>query len=156
MCKIIRRVFPGESLSEESLAFTTATNVEVSVAACDLEHWLDFVYMAGFGHPPDHVTVGLTHNTAMKTGKVFAHANTILGGKPQETRRPDLDRRGIRGYTVRDPRGQTMGRAERLFLNESDEPEYILVKLGFFGFKTALIPVQGVLTDEERRALVPQ
>ena len=46
--------------------------------------------------------------------------------------------------------------AERLFLNESDEPEYILVKLGFFGFKTALIPVQGVLTDEERRALVLQ
>ena len=126
------------------------------MAACDLEHWLDFVYMAGFGHPPDHVAVGLTHNTAMKTRKEFAHANTILGGKPQETRRPDLDRRGIRGYTVRDPRGQRMGRAERLFLNESDEPEYILVKLGFFGFKTALIPVQGVLTDEERRALVLQ
>ena len=156
MCKIIRRVFLGESLSEESLAvLTTATNVEVSVAACDLEHWLDFVYMAGFGHPPDHVTVGLTHN-GDEDWEGFAHANTILGGKPQETRRPDLDRRGIRGYTVRDPRGQTMGRAERLFLNESDEPEYILVKLGFFGFKTALIPVQGVLTDEERRALVPQ
>jgi hypothetical protein len=27
---------------------------------------------------------------------------------------------------------------------------------GFFGFKTALIPVQGVLTDEEQRALVLQ
>jgi hypothetical protein len=57
---------------------------------------------------------------------------------------------------VRDPRGQRIGRAERLFLNESDEPEYILVKLGFFGFKTALIPVQVVLIDEERRALVLQ
>jgi hypothetical protein len=50
-------------------SLTTATNVEVIVAACDLEHWLDFVYMAGFGHPPDHVAVGLTHNTAMKTRK---------------------------------------------------------------------------------------
>jgi hypothetical protein len=69
-----------------------------------------------------------------------------------------LDRLAERyaGYTVRDPRGQRIGSAERLFLNESDEPEYILVKLGFFGFKTALIPVQGVLTDEERRALVLQ
>jgi hypothetical protein len=43
--------------------------VKVSVAACDLEHWLDFVYTAGFGHPPDHVAAGLTHNTAMKTRK---------------------------------------------------------------------------------------
>jgi hypothetical protein len=60
------------------------------------------------------------------------------------------------GYTVRDPRGERIGRAESLFLNESDKPEYILVKLGFFGFKTALIPVQGVLTDEEQRALVLQ
>ena len=57
---------------------------------------------------------------------------------------------------MRDPRGRRIGRAERLFLNESDEPEYILLKLGFFGFKTALIPVQGVLTDEEQRALVLQ
>ena len=57
---------------------------------------------------------------------------------------------------MRDPRGRRIGRAERLFLNQSDEPEYILVKLGFFGFKTALIPVQGVLTDEERRVLVLQ
>ena len=57
---------------------------------------------------------------------------------------------------LRDPRGRRIGRAERLFLNESDEPEYILVLLDIFGFKTALIPVQGVLTDEERRALVLQ
>jgi hypothetical protein len=28
------------------------------------------------------------------------------------------------------------------------------VKMGFFGFKTALIPVQAVAVDEERRALV--
>jgi anti-anti-sigma factor len=45
-------------------------DVEVSVAACDLEHWLDFVYTAGFRHPPDHVAAGLTHNTdPMKTRK---------------------------------------------------------------------------------------
>jgi hypothetical protein len=75
---------------------------------------------------------------------------------PRKLGDPTWIAEGYAGYTVRDPRGQRIGRAERLFLNESDEPEYILVKLGFFGFKTALIPVQGVLTDEERRALVLQ
>ncbi len=60
------------------------------------------------------------------------------------------------GYTVCDPRGQKIGRAEKFFLNGSGEPEYIRVKVGLFGFKTVLIPVQTVATDEERRALVLQ
>jgi hypothetical protein len=75
---------------------------------------------------------------------------------PRKQGDPTWTAEGYEGYTVRDPRGQRIGRAERLFLNQSDEPEYILVKLGFFGFKTALIPVQVVLIDEERRALVLQ
>jgi PRC-barrel domain protein len=58
------------------------------------------------------------------------------------------------GYAVCDPRGQKIGRAERLFLNERGEPEYIKVKAGLF--KTVLIPVQAVAADEERRALVLQ
>ncbi len=58
------------------------------------------------------------------------------------------------GYTVCDPRGQKIGRAERLFLNGRGEPEYIKVKAGLF--KTVLIPVQAVAADEERRALVLQ
>ena len=58
------------------------------------------------------------------------------------------------GYTVCDPRGQKIGRAEKLFLNGSGEPEYIRVKMGLFGFKTVLIPVQTVAADEQRRALV--
>jgi hypothetical protein len=60
------------------------------------------------------------------------------------------------GYTVCDPRGQKIGRAERLFLNGDGEPEYIRVKMGLFGFKTVLVPVQVVAADEERRALVLQ
>ncbi len=60
------------------------------------------------------------------------------------------------GYTVCDPRGQKIGRAEKLFLNGSGEPEYIRVKMGLLGFKTVLIPVQAVAADEERRALVLQ
>ena len=58
------------------------------------------------------------------------------------------------GYKVCDPRGQKIGRAEKLFLNGSGEPEYIRVKTGIFGFKTVLIPVQTVAADEQRRALV--
>ena len=60
------------------------------------------------------------------------------------------------GYAVCDPRGEKIGRAEKLFLNGSGEPEYIRVKLGFFGFKTILIPVQTVAAHEERRTLVLQ
>ena len=60
------------------------------------------------------------------------------------------------GYTVCDPRGQKIGRAEELFLNGSGEPEYIRVKMGLFGLKTVLIPVQSVAVDEERHALVLQ
>lgn len=58
------------------------------------------------------------------------------------------------GYKVCDPRGQKIGRAERLFVNGRGEPEYIRVKTGLF--KTVLIPVQTVAADEERRALVLQ
>ena len=58
------------------------------------------------------------------------------------------------GYTVCDPRGQKIGRAEKLFLNGSGEPEYIRVKTGLF--KTVLIPVQAVAADEVRRTLVLQ
>lgn len=60
------------------------------------------------------------------------------------------------GYAVCDPRGEKIGRAQKLFLNGSGEPEYIRVKLGFFGFKTILIPVQTVAAHEERRTLVLQ
>ncbi len=60
------------------------------------------------------------------------------------------------GYAVCDPRGQKIGRAEEFFVNWSGEPEYIRVKMGLFGLKTILIPVQAVTADEERRSLVLQ
>jgi hypothetical protein len=60
------------------------------------------------------------------------------------------------GYMVCDPQGQRVGRTEEIFLNGRGEPEYIKVKLGFFGLKTLLLPVQSVAADEERRTLVLQ
>jgi hypothetical protein len=58
------------------------------------------------------------------------------------------------GYWVRDPRGRKIGRLKRLFLNGSGGPEYAEVKVGLFGMKMILIPVQSVSVDAERRFLV--
>src|SRR5215208_1547656 len=58
------------------------------------------------------------------------------------------------GYWVRDPRGRKIGRLKRLFLNGSGGAEYAEVKVGLFGMKTVLIPVQIVAVDSERRFLV--
>jgi len=40
-----------------------------------------------------------------------------------------------------------------LFLNGSGGPEYAEVKVGLFGLKTVLIPLQTVTIDAERRFL---
>ena len=60
------------------------------------------------------------------------------------------------GYAVRDPTGRKIGNLEKLFVNEHQEPEYASVRIGFFEFRTVLIPVQFVAVDEKRRALVLQ
>ena len=57
------------------------------------------------------------------------------------------------GYRVRDPLGRKTGRLKRLFLNESGGAEYAEVKVGLFGLKTVLIPLQTVTVDAERRFL---
>ena len=58
------------------------------------------------------------------------------------------------GYWVRDPRGRKIGRLKRLFLNGSGGAEYAEVKVGLFGMKKVLIPVQTVSVDAERRFFV--
>ena len=60
------------------------------------------------------------------------------------------------GYWVRDPRGRKIGKLKRLFLNERGGPEYAEVKVGLFGLKTVLIPLQTVTADAQRRFLVLQ
>ena len=57
-------------------------------------------------------------------------------------------------YAVYDPLGQKIGRAEKVFVNWNEEPEYVRVRSGFFGLKSVLIPVQLVEVDDERRMLV--
>ena len=58
------------------------------------------------------------------------------------------------GYRVRDPRGGNIGRLKRLFLNGSGGAEYAEVKVGLFGMKTVLIPLQSVSVDAERNSLL--
>jgi PRC-barrel domain len=54
------------------------------------------------------------------------------------------------GYSVYDPVGQKIGIAESVLANSDGEPVYIRVRIGLFGMKTVLIPVQFVETDEMR------
>jgi hypothetical protein len=58
------------------------------------------------------------------------------------------------GYWVYDPVGQKIGIVERVFANPDGEPVYIRVRIGFFGMRAVLIPVQFVETDEVRKTLV--
>ena len=67
-------------------------------------------------------------------------------------RRPG-PKRGV-GYAVYDPLGQKIGRAEEVFVNRDGEPMYVRVRIGFFGTRTVLIPVQFVETDDEGKTLV--
>jgi hypothetical protein len=69
---------------------------------------------------------------------------------------PDRTAEEYAGYMVCDPQGQRVGRTEEIFLNGRGEPEYIKVKMGYFGFKSIVIPVLSLATDEERRTLVLQ
>ena len=58
------------------------------------------------------------------------------------------------GYRVCDLLGREIGRLKRLYLNESGGPEYAEVKVGLFGLRTILIPLQSVTVDDELRFLV--
>jgi len=59
-------------------------------------------------------------------------------------------------YDVRDPLNRKIGSVQKLFVNDSGEPEYVKVKMGLLGFKTVLIPVTFARIDNERRILMLQ
>lgn len=49
-------------------------DVGVSVAAYDLEDWIDFIYTTDLRLPPRCAAANISHNTTIKTRKVVAHA----------------------------------------------------------------------------------
>ncbi len=63
---------------------------------------------------------------------------------------------GCVGYAVLDPEGRKIGVVGELFANGGGEPEYVRVRMGLFGMRSALIPVQLVALDGERRTMTLQ
>jgi len=60
-----------------------------------------------------------------------------------------------KGYEVRDPEGEKIGKVDDLFVDERDVPEYIGVKMGLFGLSgTTLIPAEIITIDEAREMVV--
>lgn len=57
------------------------------------------------------------------------------------------------GYKVYDNRGEKIGKVDDLFVDESDNEEYIGVKLGLFGTKSTLIPMDIVRVNEADKAI---
>jgi hypothetical protein len=57
------------------------------------------------------------------------------------------------GYTVYDRSYEKMGNVDDLFLDESDHPEYIGVKMGFLGTRTTLIPFEMVRVNDARQLI---
>ena len=52
------------------------------------------------------------------------------------------------GYEGHDQSGSKIGKVDDLFVDESDQPEYIGVKMGFLGMSSTLIPWELVTPDE--------
>jgi hypothetical protein len=57
------------------------------------------------------------------------------------------------GYTVYDQDYEKIGNVDDLFLDQSDHPEYIGVKMGFLGTRTTLIPVQMARVNDARQII---
>jgi uncharacterized protein (TIGR02271 family) len=54
------------------------------------------------------------------------------------------------GYTVVDEGGSKIGKVDDLFLDESNQPEYFGVKMGFLGTSSTLIPADITTTNNEQ------
>ncbi len=57
------------------------------------------------------------------------------------------------GYAVYDHDGNKIGKVDDLFIDESDQPEYIGVKMGFLGTQSTLIPMEIATADETNGAI---
>ena len=88
---------------------------------------------------------------AQKGGTALSHA--AVGSKLSQRFEEPAE---STGFWLCDPQEKRIGMVEKIFANWSGEPEYIRVSVGFFGFKSVLLPVQDVAVDEQRRILVLQ
>jgi sporulation protein YlmC with PRC-barrel domain len=56
-------------------------------------------------------------------------------------------------YKVYDNQGEKIGKVDDLFVDETDREEYIGVKMGIFGLKSTLIPMDIVRVNEGERSI---
>ena len=56
-------------------------------------------------------------------------------------------------YKVYDNQGERIGKVDDLFVDETDREEYIGVKMGIFGLKSTLIPMDIVRVNEGERSI---
>jgi hypothetical protein len=59
----------------------------------------------------------------------------------------------LAGYTVYDQSYEKIGNVDDLFIDESDHPEYIGVKMGFLETRTTLIPFQMARVNDARQLI---
>lgn len=57
------------------------------------------------------------------------------------------------GFKVYDNRGDKIGKVDDLFIDESDREEYVGVKMGLFGLKSTLIPMDIIRVNETDKTL---
>jgi hypothetical protein len=57
------------------------------------------------------------------------------------------------GYKVYDNSGEKIGKVDDLFVDEQDREEYIGVKMGFFGLRSTLIPMDVARVNERDRSI---
>ncbi|HSK83842.1 MAG TPA: DUF2382 domain-containing protein [Rubrobacter sp.] len=58
------------------------------------------------------------------------------------------------GYEVYDPTGSKIGKVDDLFVDESDQPEYLGVKMGLLGTRSTLIPWELVEVHEDEGRII--
>jgi hypothetical protein len=75
-----------------------------------------------------------------------------VNGEEREDRFRELEE-AYRDYTVYDRHYERVGKVDDLFVDENDQPEYIGVKTGFLGTKSALIPMEIARVNDVRKLI---
>ena len=70
-----------------------------------------------------------------------------MGGEERGDRFQELEE-AYKDYTVYDQHYEKVGKVDDLFVDESDQPEYIDVKTGFLGMKSTAIPIDLVWVND--------
>jgi len=91
---------------------------------------------------------GLAAGTQVALGKGFPRRSSMAS----EDRLRELEEK-YEGFTVYDNAGSKIGKVDDLFVDETDNEEYIGVKMGFFGSKSTLIPTEIVRINESDRTI---